>query len=92
MAIVRDPKILLLDEPLAGLSAADADALIEMIAQKLKGAIPILLIEHDMDAVFSLADTVTVLVNGKVLMTGRPDSVKASKEVQLAYLSEEDDF
>lgn len=92
MAIVRDPKILLLDEPLAGLSAADADALIEMIAQKLKGVIPILLIEHDMDAVFSLADTVTVLVNGKVLMTGRPDSVKASKEVQLAYLSEEDDF
>lgn len=92
MAIVRDPKILLLDEPLAGLSAADADALIEMVAQKLKGAIPILLIEHDMDAVFSLADTVTVLVNGKVLMTGRPDSVKASKEVQLAYLSEEDDF
>lgn len=92
MAINSNPTILLLDEPLAGLSTADADGLIELIHDRLKGDTPILLIEHDMDAVFGLADEITVLVDGHVLKSGTPDEVRQSPEVQAAYLSEEDDF
>ncbi|MEB8386724.1 ABC transporter ATP-binding protein [Rhodobacteraceae bacterium KMM 6894] len=92
MAIIANPGVLLLDEPLAGLSIADAAALIEMIQTRLRGKTPILLIEHDMDAVFSLADVITVMVNGNVLMTGSPEDVRNSEEVQAAYLSDEDDF
>jgi len=92
MAIISEPSILLLDEPLAGLSTADALSFVEMIQHRLRGKIPILLIEHDMDAVFSLADEITVMVNGNVLMTGTPEAVRNSAEVQAAYLSDEDDF
>lgn len=92
MAIAAKPRVLLLDEPLAGLSAADASALIEMIRDRLKGRTSILLIEHDMDAVFSLADEITVMVDGHVLMSGAPDRVRTSPEVQAAYLSDEEDF
>ncbi|KJS43101.1 MAG: hypothetical protein VR71_11575 [Roseovarius sp. BRH_c41] len=92
MAITSNPTILLLDEPLAGLSNADAAELVSLIHKRLKGDVPILLIEHDMDAVFDLADEITVLVDGKVLMTGTPEEVRRSPEVQAAYLSEEDDF
>ncbi|CAM3182006.1 branched-chain amino acid transport system ATP-binding protein [Paracoccus aminovorans] len=92
MALASGPKVLLLDEPLAGLSTADAEALIRMIEEGIKGRIPILLIEHDMDAVFKLADEITVMVNGNVLAHGRPEAIRASAEVQAAYLSEEDDF
>ncbi len=92
MAIISNPTILLLDEPLAGLSTSDAAELVTLIRKRLKGDVPILLIEHDMDAVFDLADEITVLVDGKVLMTGTPEEVRNSAEVQAAYLSEEDDF
>lgn len=92
MALCSGPKVLLLDEPLAGLSTADAEALIRMIEDGIKGQTPILLIEHDMDAVFKLADEITVMVNGNVLAHGRPEAIRASAEVQAAYLSEEDDF
>ncbi|MFB9950536.1 ABC transporter ATP-binding protein [Rhizobium puerariae] len=92
MALASGPKILLLDEPLAGLSLADAEALVKMIETTIKGRIPILLIEHDMDAVFYLSDEITVMVNGTVLASGSPAMIKASAEVQAAYLSEEDDF
>lgn len=92
MALASGPKVLLLDEPLAGLSTSDATALVQMIAETIKGEIPILLIEHDMDAVFQLADEITVMVNGTVLASGAPDEIRASTEVQAAYLSEEDDF
>jgi branched-chain amino acid transport system ATP-binding protein len=92
MALASGPQILLLDEPLAGLSTADAEALVRMIETTIKGRIPILLIEHDMDAVFYLSDEITVMVNGTVLATGSPAAIKASPEVQAAYLSEEDDF
>ena len=92
MAIISNPSILLLDEPLAGLSTSDAAELVALIRKRLKGDVPILLIEHDMDAVFDLADEITVLVDGRVLMTGTPEAVRNSAEVQAAYLSEEDDF
>ncbi|MET4806081.1 ABC transporter ATP-binding protein [Limibacillus sp. MBR-115] len=92
MAIITEPKVLLLDEPLAGLSSADAETLVHLIETRLRGDVPILLIEHDMEAVFNLADDITVLVNGEVLKSGTPDEVRASSEVQAAYLSEDDDF
>lgn len=92
MAICTRPDVLLLDEPLAGLSHADADALVTLVAGRLRGQIPILLIEHDMDAVFDLADDITVLVNGTVLKVGSPEEIRTSPEVKAAYLSEDDDF
>ncbi|MEQ9674522.1 MAG: ABC transporter ATP-binding protein [Roseovarius indicus] len=92
MEIISNPSILQLDEPLAGLSTSDAAELVALIRKRLKGDVPILLIEHDMDAVFDLADEITVLVDGRVLMTGTPEAVRNSAEVQAAYLSEEDDF
>lgn len=92
MAMASGPKVLLLDEPLAGLSTADAEALVRSIADGIKGQISILLIEHDMDAVFQLSDEITVMVNGTVLASGSPEAIRASAEVQAAYLSEEDDF
>ena len=66
--------------------------LVHLIETRLRGDVPILLIEHDMEAVFNLADDITVLVNGEVLKSGTPDEVRASSEVQAAYLSEDDDF
>ncbi len=92
MALATGPEVLLLDEPLAGLSTADAEALVRSIEEGIKGRIPILLIEHDMDAVFYLSDAITVMVNGTVLASGAPEAIRASPEVQAAYLSEEDDF
>ncbi len=92
MTICARPDVLLLDEPLAGLSHADAETLVGLVAERLKGEIPILLIEHDMDAVFDLADDITVLVNGEVLKAGTPEEVRSSAEVQAAYLSEDDDL
>ncbi|VDC25048.1 ABC transporter ATP-binding protein [Pseudogemmobacter humi] len=92
MALASGPEVLLLDEPLAGLSTSDAEALVRTINEGIRGRIPILLIEHDMDAVFQLSDEITVMVNGTVLANGKPDEIRASPEVQAAYLSEEDDF
>ncbi|WP_313613775.1 ABC transporter ATP-binding protein [Agrobacterium sp.] len=92
MAIGSGPEVLLLDEPLAGLSTADAHALVQSIETSIKGRIPILLIEHDMDAVFYLSDMITVMVNGTVLESGLPEKIRNSAKVQAAYLSDEDDF
>jgi len=92
MALASGPKVLLLDEPLAGLSTADAAVLVDMIGDSIRGKIPILLIEHDMDAVFSLSDEITVMVNGNVLESGPPEQIRSSQRVHEAYLSNEDDF
>jgi len=92
MALAVRPEVLLLDEPLAGLSSTDALSLVTMIKTTIKGQIPVLLIEHDMDAVFHLADEITVMVNGKVIAQGLPAAIAASDEVQASYLSQEDDF
>ena len=89
MALAAQPKFLLLDEPMAGMSVQESAAVVAMLA-RLKGRYGILLIEHDMDAVFALADRITVLVYGKVLFTGTPDEIRQHPEVRAVYLGEEE--
>ena len=84
-ALALQPKILLLDEPMAGLDPSSTAGLVRFL-QTLKEEIPILLIEHDMDAVFKLSDRISVLVYGKIIFSGNADQVRASKAVQEAYL------
>ncbi|MCP4983433.1 MAG: ATP-binding cassette domain-containing protein, partial [Gammaproteobacteria bacterium] len=87
MALALKPKLLLLDEPMAGMSKEESSRMIELLTQ-LKGEAAILLIEHDMDAVFSLADTTSVLVNGHIIATGSTEEIRANSEVQKAYLGD----
>ena len=89
MALCMDSTLLLLDEPMAGLGAEESLRMAELLGE-LKGQYAILLVEHDMDIVFSLADRVTVLVYGKTIFTGTPDEVRAHPDVRAAYLGEED--
>ncbi len=88
MALATRPKMLLLDEPMAGMSAEDSARMVTRLAA-LKAHYTILLIEHDMDAVFSLADRITVLVNGRAIASGTPAEIRENDEVQKAYLGEE---
>lgn len=88
MGLALAPTVLLLDEPLAGLSSAEAERVVELLG-KLRGRIGMLLIEHDMDAVFSLADRVTVLVGGAVIACGTPAEIRADAAVRQAYLGGE---
>jgi branched-chain amino acid transport system ATP-binding protein len=88
IALATDPKLLLLDEPLAGTGHEESERVIAML-RRLKGGYGIMLIEHDMDAVFALADRVSVLVYGRVIATGTPEEVRANAEVRTAYLGEE---
>lgn len=89
MALALHPKAFLLDEPMAGMGVEGTARLTELLAG-LKTEAPILLIEHDMDAVFTLADRISVLVYGKVIFTGTVDEIRAHPEVRAAYLGEED--
>ncbi|WP_019936903.1 ABC transporter ATP-binding protein [Bordetella sp. FB-8] len=89
MALCMDATLLLLDEPMAGLGAEESLRMAALLGE-LKGQYAILLVEHDMDIVFSLADRVTVLVYGKTIFTGTPDEVRNHPEVRAAYLGEED--
>jgi branched-chain amino acid transport system ATP-binding protein len=88
MALAARPKLLLLDEPMAGLGAAESLAMTETL-RALKGSVAILLIEHDMEAVFALADRITVLVYGRAIATGTAEEIRANPAVQDAYLAEE---
>lgn len=88
MSLAAAPQILLLDEPMAGMSTQEAAAVTTLL-QGLKKKYAILLVEHDMDAVFALADRITVLVYGKVMFTGTPDEVRNHPEVRAVYLGEE---
>jgi branched-chain amino acid transport system ATP-binding protein len=88
MALATAPKVLLLDEPLAGMSQSEAAAMIVLL-KGLKGRYPILLVEHDMDAVFSLADRISVLVYGRIIASGTPDEIRNNADVRAAYLGEE---
>jgi branched-chain amino acid transport system ATP-binding protein len=88
LALATEPKLLLLDEPLAGTGHEESARIVEIL-RGLKGRYAILLIEHDMEAVFALADRVTVLVYGRVIATGMPAAVRADPEVRAAYLGEE---
>ncbi|SEJ93155.1 ABC transporter ATP-binding protein [Achromobacter sp. NFACC18-2] len=89
MALSLDASVLLLDEPMAGMGAEESQRMTALL-QTLKGRYAILLVEHDMDAVFALADRVTVLVYGKTIFTGTPDEVRRHPDVRAAYLGEED--
>ncbi len=85
MALATHPRLLLLDEPMAGLGASEATAMTALL-QSLKGEVAILLVEHDMDAVFALADRITVLQNGAVIASGPPAAIRADAAVRDAYL------
>ena len=88
MVLATRPRLLLLDEPLAGMGPQDAAELVPRLAA-LKGKVTILLVEHDMDAVFALADTITVMANGRIIATGAPEEIRADAEVRRAYLGED---
>lgn len=85
MALAMDPKILLLDEPFAGLDQAESSKLIELL-KSIKKIMPIFLIEHDMQAVFALADKISVLNEGEIIESGSVEKIRRSKLVQNAYL------
>ena len=89
LACACRPRLLLLDEPLAGMGADDALPMIELIGE-LKRRTTILLVEHDMEAVFRLADTISVLVAGRVIASGRPDAIRDDAGVRSAYLGEDE--
>nr|WP_211104963.1 ABC transporter ATP-binding protein [Azospirillum formosense] len=88
MALATGPRLLLLDEPMAGMGPEDSARMVELL-QELKGGVTILLVEHDMDAVFALADRITVLVRGKDLASGTPAQIRNDPAVREAYLGDE---
>jgi branched-chain amino acid transport system ATP-binding protein len=87
MCLATQPQVLLLDEPLAGMGAEETERMLAMLAE-LKSEHAILLVEHDMDAVFRIADRVTVMVNGSVIATDAPAAIRSNPQVQMAYLGE----
>src|SRR3954463_3993245 len=89
MTLATAPQVLLLDEPLAGMGTAEAERMVALL-QRLKQDHAMMLVEHDMDAVFTLADHLTVMVNGQVIASGTPAQVRADPAVQSAYLGEDE--
>ena len=88
MALASGPRLLLLDEPMAGMGPEESTRMIAIL-QGLKGTAAMLLVEHDMDAVFALADRISVLVYGRVIASGPPAAIRANQAVRRAYLGEE---
>ena len=88
MALATRPRLLLLDEPVAGMGSDETQRMVSFLST-LKGRQTIILVEHDMDAVFSLADRISVLVYGRIIATGTPQEVRANPEVRRAYLGED---
>jgi branched-chain amino acid transport system ATP-binding protein len=88
LALATRPKLLLLDEPMAGTGPQESQRLIQLIAS-LRPTVSVLLVEHDMDAVFQLANRISVLVSGAIIATGTPDSIRNDPEVRRAYLGDE---
>lgn len=87
IALAGKPKFLLLDEPMAGLGRTESAALVTLLLE-LRESIPMLLVEHDMDAIFKLADVVSVLVDGSIVAVGTPDEVRADSAARAAYLGD----
>jgi branched-chain amino acid transport system ATP-binding protein len=85
MCLATAPQVLLLDEPLAGMGAEETERMLSLLAE-LRDGHAIALVEHDMDAVFRIADRITVMVNGAVIASGLPDAVRNDAQVQAAYL------
>ncbi len=89
MALATRPRMLLLDEPMAGMGPDESARLVALL-RELKREVAVLLVEHDMAAVFALADRITVLVYGRVIASGAPEAIRASAEVRRAYLGEQE--
>ena len=87
MALATQPRLLLLDEPMAGMGPEESARMVALL-RELKGSMTIMLIEHDMEAVFALADRITVLVYGRVIASGDPAAIRADPAVRQAYLGE----
>ena len=88
MALATRPRLLLLDEPVAGMGIDESQRMVQLL-RTLRGAHTMVLVEHDMDAVFALADRISVMVYGRVIATGAPEAIRANAEVRRAYLGEE---
>jgi branched-chain amino acid transport system ATP-binding protein len=88
ISLAMEPKLLLLDEPMAGTGHDESERLVTVL-RGLKGRVPMMLVEHDMQAVFALADRVSVLIYGRILASGAPDEVRADPQVIAAYLGDE---
>jgi branched-chain amino acid transport system ATP-binding protein len=88
LALATRPKLVLLDEPMAGMGPEESQRMIALI-QRIRERVTVLLVEHDMDAVFRLADRISVLVNGRVVASGAPAEIRADAEVRRAYLGDE---
>ena len=88
MTLATEPVVLLLDEPLAGMGVAEAESMVQLLL-RLKKDHAMMLVEHDIDAIFTLADHLTVMVNGQVIASDKPAAVRADSGVQAAYLGEE---
>jgi branched-chain amino acid transport system ATP-binding protein len=88
MALATHPRLLLLDEPVAGMGIDESQRMVQLL-RTLRGRHTIVLVEHDMDAVFALADRISVMVYGRVIATGTPEAIRANAEVRRAYLGEE---
>jgi branched-chain amino acid transport system ATP-binding protein len=88
LAIATRPKLVLLDEPMAGMGPEESQRMIALIG-RIRAQVTVLLVEHDMDAVFRLADRISVMVNGRLIATGAPTEIRANPEVRKAYLGDE---
>ena len=89
IALALKPKAFLLDEPMAGMGPENTQKLVEIL-DGLRAEAPILLVEHDMDAVFALADRISVIVYGRIIASGTPEEIRANAEVRRAYLGDEE--
>ena len=89
MALATSPRMLLLDEPMAGMGPEESARMVKML-RELKGELTILLIEHDMEAVFALADRITVLVYGRIIASSAPEAIRLDPQVRQAYLGEQE--
>jgi len=88
LALATAPRLVLLDEPMAGMGPEESQRMVRLI-ERIRARVSVLLVEHDMDAVFRLADRISVLVNGRILATGKPEEIRANAEVRRAYLGDE---
>jgi branched-chain amino acid transport system ATP-binding protein len=88
-ALATGPRLLLLDEPMAGMGPDESARMVKTL-RDLKGDLTIMLIEHDMEAVFALADRITVLVYGRIIASGTPQAIRGNEQVRQAYLGEQE--
>lgn len=88
MCLIQHPRLLLLDEPTAGMSRHDTNSTLDLLKQIKQGGLTIIIIEHDMHVVFSIADRISVLAQGKVLVEGNPEEVRGNPDVRAAYLGQ----